>query len=110
MSMARKVILPPLITPYGADKMETERRTSSDGHQDVFLVASPAGIVALCSFAPQSGPEEGLEAAVVAPMPVRGGSCLSPDKRLIPYGEDTRYFRQQAPAATAGARGPVPVR
>ena len=107
--MFRKVILPPLLTPYGADKMETECRTSLDDPQDVFAVASPARIVALCNLAPQSGPEEGLEAPVVAPMSVRDGSCLSPVKRLIPYGENTRYFRQQAPV-TARAQGPVPVR
>ena len=89
--------------------METERRTSLDGPQDIFSVASPARVVTLSCLAPQSGPEEGLEALVVAPMPVRVESCLSPDKRLIPYGEDTRYFRQYAPAA-AGVRRPVPVR
>ncbi len=49
--------------------METERNTSPDGLHDVFAVASPAGIVALCSFAPQGGPDERLEALVVAPMP-----------------------------------------
>ena len=109
MSMVRKVTLNPLLTPLGEDKMETERNTSPDGHHDVFAVLSPAGIVALCCFAPEGGPEEGLEAPVVAPMPIRGGSCLSPDKRLIPYGEDTRYFWQHAPAA-ARVRSVVPVR
>ena len=89
--------------------METERKTSPDGLHDVFAVASPAGIVALYCFAPQGGSEEGLEAPVVAPMSIRRGSCLSPDKRLIPYGEDMRYFWQHAPAA-ARVRSVVPVR
>ena len=110
MSMVRKMILPPLITPYRADKMETEHRTSLDGHQDVFVVASPAGVVTLRCLSPLKSSEEELKALVIAPMPIRGGSCLPPDKRLIPYGKDTRYFRQQAPSAAAGARGPVPVR
>jgi hypothetical protein len=78
MSMVMKVILPPLLTPYGADKMETECRTSLDDPQDVFAVASPAGIVALCSFAPQSGLDEGLGVSIVAPIPVSAVEVASP--------------------------------
>ena len=88
--------------------MENECKTLSNSLQDVFVAASPARVEALASFTSYSGSDEGLEAPVVAPTPVRGRIRLSPYKRLIPYGEDTGYFRQDTPPA-AGAPGPITI-